>query len=75
MNGRTAMATADHHKRARALVLFAIVGALAGYLLHRFVGCPTGGCPITGNPWVATLYGSVVAVVVGVGLAPPRRHR
>jgi Family of unknown function (DUF6132) len=63
------MATADEdHRRRRALALFAIVGALGGYLLHRFVGCPGGGCPITGNPWVATLYGSAVALVLGVGL-------
>lgn len=67
------MATAEDHRRRRTLLLFAIVGALAGYLLHRLVGCPAGGCPITGNAWVATLYGSAVALVLGVGLVSPRR--
>lgn len=58
------MRTTDAERRRLRLALFALVGALAGYLLHRVVGCPSGGCPITGNPWVATLYGAAVAVVL-----------
>ncbi len=34
------------------------IGAAAGYLLHRTVGCRTGACPITANPWISTLYGA-----------------
>ena len=74
MKEAATMAAADNQRRRRGLVLFAIVGALAGYLLHRLVGCPTGGCPISGNPWIATIYGSSVALVLGVGLVPPRPH-
>lgn len=36
------------------------VGAGAGYLLYRLVGCRTGFCPITRNPWISTLYGAVL---------------
>lgn len=37
-----------------------LAGAAGGYLLYRTVGCKTGYCPITRNPWISTLYGAVV---------------
>lgn len=43
--------------RALAVVL----GGAAGYAFYRFVGCRTGGCPITSNPWLSTLYGAFLA--------------
>lgn len=46
-------------------VLFAVAGALVGFLYHRFVGCRTGSCPITANPYAATIYGAVVGVLAG----------
>ena len=40
--------------------LGSIVGAIAGYLYYRFVGCATGTCAITSNPMNATIYGSIM---------------
>jgi hypothetical protein len=62
---------------ARVLVplLFAIIGAAAGYVLHRIVGCPTGGCPITSNAWVSMIYGLVIGLALGLGAAPARHLR
>ncbi|MFC4685856.1 DUF6132 family protein [Epilithonimonas pallida] len=37
-----------------------IVGAIAGYLYWKFVGCHSGSCAITSNPVNSTLYGSVM---------------
>jgi hypothetical protein len=39
------------------------VGAAGGYLWYRFVGCRTGTCPITSNPWVSTIYGAVIGAM------------
>jgi len=36
------------------------LGAAAGYGLYRLVGCRSGACPITANPWLSTLYGAFV---------------
>jgi len=36
------------------------VGALAGFLYWKFVGCNTGTCAITSSPVNSTLYGSVL---------------
>ena len=37
-----------------------LLGAAGGFLYYRFVGCKTGGCPLTGNPWISMLYGAVI---------------
>lgn len=36
------------------------IGAAAGYAYYRFVGCKSGACPLTGNPWISTLYGALL---------------
>lgn len=40
-----------------------IVGAAGGYLYYYFVGCGTGTCPITSNPWRITLYGGIMGLL------------
>jgi hypothetical protein len=44
-------------------VLGAFVGGLLGYGYYRFVGCATGTCPLTSNPYITTLYGAVIGFV------------
>lgn len=47
-------------------LLGALVGATVGYAMYRFVGCKTGACPITANPWVSmAVYGLIGAMVAG----------
>jgi hypothetical protein len=46
------------------LVLGAVIGGGLGFALYRFVGCPSGACPLTGNPLISTLYGSVVGALL-----------
>ena len=36
-----------------------LVGGLLGFANYRFVGCTTGACPLTSNPWISTLFGMV----------------
>lgn len=44
-------------------VAFAAAGAVVGFLYYRFVGCRTGACPLTSNPYIATLYGAAMGVL------------
>lgn len=37
-----------------------ILGAISGYLYYHFVGCASGTCAITSNPWISTLYGALM---------------
>ena len=45
------------------LILGTAVGALLGIGYYTFVGCPTGTCPLTRNPWVTTIYGALLGVL------------
>ncbi len=50
------------------LIVGAVVGGVIGYGLYRVVGCSTGTCPITSNPWISTLYGMLMgAMFSGIG--------
>jgi Family of unknown function (DUF6132) len=40
-----------------------LLGGAAGYLYYSFVGCTTGTCPITSNPWLSTGYGAFAGFV------------
>lgn len=42
-----------------------VVGLLGGYLYYRLIGCNSGGCPITSNPWISTLYGGLIGYLLG----------
>ncbi|MBN1541772.1 hypothetical protein JW992_06465 [candidate division KSB1 bacterium] len=42
----------------------ALLGAAGGYAYYYFIGCRTGTCPITANPWISTLYGSLIGFVL-----------
>ena len=42
-----------------------ILGALGGYLYYRTVGCSTGACAITSNPYISTLWGGIMGYLIG----------
>lgn len=37
-----------------------ITGATAGFLYWKFVGCASGTCMITSNPYISTVYGGIM---------------
>jgi hypothetical protein len=40
------------------------VGVLGGYLYYYYVGCVSGTCPITSNPYRMMLYGALVGYLL-----------
>lgn len=42
------------------LLIGIAVGAALGFAYYRFVGCSTGTCPITSNPYSSMIYGAVM---------------
>lgn len=36
-----------------------VVGAAGGFAYWHFIGCSTGTCPITSNPYLSMLWGGV----------------
>ena len=49
------------------LVLGAAGGALAGFLVYRFVGCRTGACPLNSNPWISMAVWGLVGLLMASG--------
>jgi hypothetical protein len=43
------------------------LGAAAGFAYYRFVGCASGTCPITSNPWISTGYGAMMGGLFASG--------
>jgi len=39
-------------------------GAAFGFGYYKLVGCSSGSCPITANPYISTLYGAVMGFLV-----------
>jgi hypothetical protein len=44
-----------------------VIGAGGGFAYYYFIGCSSGSCPITSNPYISTVYGAIIGVVWGVG--------
>ncbi len=43
------------------------VGAAVGFAMYRFVGCRTGACPLTANPWVAMVLWGLMGILLATG--------
>ncbi|UCC41798.1 MAG: YtxH domain-containing protein [Candidatus Aminicenantes bacterium] len=42
----------------------AFVGAIVGFLYYRFIGCKSGACIITRNPYISTIYWAVLGALI-----------
>jgi hypothetical protein len=45
------------------MLLPVFLGGTAGYLYYHYVGCVSGHCPITSNPYISMAYGSAVGAM------------
>jgi Family of unknown function (DUF6132) len=45
-------------------IVSVVLGGTAGFLYYKFIGCKTGACPLTGNPWISTLYGAFIGWMI-----------
>lgn len=46
------------------LAIGALVGGLIGFLYYRFIGCKSGACIITRNPYISTIYWAVLGALI-----------
>ncbi|MCX6270283.1 MAG: hypothetical protein NTU44_03515 [Bacteroidetes bacterium] len=37
-----------------------LAGGTGGYLYYHFIGCSSGSCAITGNPYISIFFGGLV---------------
>lgn len=55
-----------------------IIGALAGgllgyFVLYRLIGCASGACPITANPYISTIYGIILGLLAASIFIPAKQ--
>ena len=46
------------------LILGVVIGGGLGFAYYKFIGCSTGTCPLTSNPWISSIYGAVLGVLI-----------
>ncbi len=39
-------------------------GAIGGYAYYYFIGCNTGSCPLTSNPYISVIFGAVIGYLL-----------
>ena len=55
------------HKIKRSLpeLIGMIVGAAGGFFYQKTIGCSTGTCSITSDPWASTIVGGIIGYIIG----------
>ncbi|HEY9072331.1 MAG TPA: DUF6132 family protein [Candidatus Ozemobacteraceae bacterium] len=48
-------------------IAYPAVGAAAGFLFYKFIGCSSGTCPITSSPVGSTIYGLLIGLILSSG--------
>lgn len=52
-------------KAFRYKLMFAIIGAVGGFMYWKFVGCVSGTCPIKSVWYLMTLWGTAMGYLLG----------
>lgn len=41
-----------------------IIGIVGGFAYYYYIGCSSGSCPITSNPYISVLYGGLMGGIL-----------
>jgi len=41
-----------------------LAGGIVGFVYYHFVGCASGTCPITSNPYISIVYGALMGYLL-----------
>ncbi|GIV29286.1 MAG: hypothetical protein KatS3mg028_0352 [Bacteroidia bacterium] len=41
-----------------------VLGGIGGFVYYKQIGCISGACPITSNPYISTLYGMLLGALL-----------
>jgi hypothetical protein len=48
---------------ARIVIGVVVAGGL-GFAYYKLIGCSSGTCPLTSNPFISTIYGGIVGALL-----------
>ena len=46
------------------IIIGVVAGGIVGFLYYRFIGCRSGACVITRNPYISTIYWAVLGGLI-----------
>jgi len=49
-------------KKYLYMIIAGFIGALAGFLYWRYIGCVSGSCPITSRWYTTTIWGALIGL-------------
>jgi hypothetical protein len=41
-----------------------VIGAAGGFAYYYFIGCKSGACPLTSNPYISSIWGGVIGALI-----------
>lgn len=41
-----------------------VVGTIGGYAYYYYIGCKSGTCPLTSNPYISMLFGAIMGHLI-----------
>ena len=56
-------------------ILLVVAFAGLGFLYYIFIGCKSGICAITSNPFITTGYGALIGAFIAFALFPATRKK
>lgn len=48
------------------IATYIFLGGIGGFAYYYFIGCNTGTCPITSNPYISTSYGMMMGLLLSI---------
>jgi hypothetical protein len=55
-------------------IIGGLIGSVGGYLYYAFIGCNSGTCPITSNPYISILYGTLIGYLIADMFKPKKKE-
>ena len=50
------------------IIIGVLAGGVLGFSYYKFIGCSSGTCPLTSNPYISTIYGIILGAVISANI-------